>query len=206
MSEKLPLRKAVNARFENERLDTAQLAALRAMQSGDASHDAGRRRWMAAGVAALVMAVVVGAFQVFDGRRVLSGERLLASIAEEVAANHLKLKPLEVEGSDLATVLDYFTMVDFQPVASPRLGREDETLLGGRYCSIQGVSAAQLRYESPDGSVSTWYEGTLPDESLASVPDVTAGATPARFNIRGMDVAVWREHGLVFAEARTAGQ
>lgn len=206
MSQKLPLRKAVNARFQRERLDADRLAALRAMQSGAGQRDAGRRRWLAAGVAALVVAVVAGTFQALDRQRSGSGERLLVAIAEEVAANHLKLKPLEVEGTDLATVLDYFTMVDFQPVASPRLGRENETLLGGRYCSIQGVTAAQLRYESPDGRLSTWYEGTLPEESLASLPDVTAGASPARFNIRGMDVAIWREHGLVFAEARTAGE
>ena len=109
-----------------------------------------------------------------------SDNRLLVAIAAEVAANHLKLEPLQVEGAELAPVLAYFTELDFQPVTGPRPVARGATLLGGRYCTIQGVTAAQLRYRAPDGTLSTWYEGTLPPRQLAALPDIGTGGKPAR--------------------------
>jgi hypothetical protein len=85
------------------------------------------------------------------------------------------------------------------------MGRPSRPLLGGRYCTIQGITAAQLRYRAPDGTLSTWYEGTLPPRQLAAVPDLSAGGRPSRHLVRGIDVSIWQEHGLVFAEARPAG-
>ena len=132
---------------------------------------------------------------------------LLQSIAEEVADNHLKLKPLEVQGDDLPSVLGYFTNLDFQLLASPRItANSGDRLLGGRYCTIQGIDAAQLRVAASDGTLSTWYEATLPADELKRIPDWDAGGQPAEFVVRGVDIRIWQENGIVFAEAKAAGQ
>ena len=164
-----------------------------------------RGSWLLAGGLAALILTFVSFFYTAQWYRAGSENRLLVTIAEEVAENHLKLKPLEIENAELDTVLSYFTALDFQLIPSPRLGEGGQTLLGGRYCSIQGIAAAQLRYQDANGTLSTWYEATLPPHSLAAVPDVSAGEKPSRFLVRGVDILLWREHGLVFAEARPAG-
>jgi hypothetical protein len=104
-------------------------------------------------------------------------------------------------------VLGYFTDLDFQLLASPRItANSGDRLLGGRYCTIQGIDAAQLRVAASDGTLSTWYEATLPADELKRIPDIDAGERPAEFVVRGVDIRIWQENGIVFAEAKAAGQ
>ncbi len=205
MNEKQPLKNAIQDRFDEIRLDEEQLATLRRPVYHAPAGRPVRGSWLLAGGLFAAALTLISFFYTAQWYRAGSDNRLLVAIAEEVAANHLKLKPLEVVGTELRPVLAYFTELDFQPVTSPRLGGRGETLLGGRYCTIQGVTAAQLRYRAPDGTLSSWYEGTLPPRQLAAIPDVGAGQRPARHLVRGIDVSIWQEHGLVFAEARPAG-
>ena len=128
---------------------------------------------------------------------------LLKAIAVEVANNHLKLKPLEIESRSLNEVLSYFDRLEFQLLESSRITENaGDQLLGGRYCSIQGIDAAQLRVASADGELSTWYEATLPAEKLEQIPDINQGEIPAEYAIKGLRVRIWREQGVVFARAR----
>ena len=204
-----PLKQAVRDRFEAIELSEAQLDELGAqLQQAERETPAKTPAWrQAAAVAAAISLLVVGGFvgnQAWQSHQDLI---LLQAIAEEVADNHLKLKPLEVESSDLPSVLGYFENLDFQLLASPRItGNAGDRLLGGRYCSIQGIDAAQLRVVASDGTLSTWYEATLPADKLKRVPDLDAGERPAEFVMRGVDIRIWEESGLVFAEAKAAGQ
>ena len=128
-----------------------------------------RASWLLAGGLFAAVLTLISFFYTAQWYRAGSDNRLLVAIAAEVAANHLKLEPLQVEGAELAPVLAYFTELDFQPVTGPRPVARGATLLGGRYCTIQGVTAAQLRYRAPDGTLSTWYEGTLTGLPLTSI-------------------------------------
>ena len=202
-----PLKQAVRDRFEDIELSGAQLDELGAqLQQAERETPAKMPAWRQAAVAAIVLLIVGGvvgnqAWQSHQDRV------LLKAIAEEVADNHLKLKPLEVESGDLPSVLGYFEDLDFQLLASPRItGNDGDRLLGGRYCSIQGIDAAQLRVVAQDGTLSTWYEATLPDDKLRRIPDIDAGERAARFVVRGVDIRIWEESGLVFAEAKAAAQ
>jgi hypothetical protein len=166
-----------------------------------------RASWLLAGGLFAATLTLISFFYTAQWYRAGAENRLLVAIAEEIAASHLEPRPREVEGPTLDAVLAYFTELDFQPVSSPRLGGPGDTLLGGRYCSIQGVSAVQLQYRSPEGTVSTWYEGTMAAHQLAALPDVDAGARPFRHLVRGVDVSIWQANGLLFAAAgaRAAG-
>ncbi|GAA5216078.1 hypothetical protein ACFSJ3_09970 [Corallincola platygyrae] len=124
---------------------------------------------------------------------------LAQQIADEVVANHIKLKPLEVVSSEMGQVKRYFTELSFNPFSSQRLLGSWQ-LEGGRYCSIQGIDAAQLRYTDSQGQLHTQYQ--VPDsprwlEAFASDEGAGGGVT-TRFSA-GYRVAMWREKGVLFA-------
>jgi len=198
-----PLKKSIRDKFKDVELSDTQLDELTTrLQEGTARE---RPRWLRpAGAAAVVILALAGVLapQLYRSHQ---SQVLLESIAQEVADNHLKLKPLEVESSDLRNVLGYFQDLDFQLLASPTIaGNPGDRLLGGRYCSIQGIDAAQIRVASAVGTLSTWYEATLPDDKLRLVPELIEGNRPGEFVIRGVEIRIWRESGIVFAEAREA--
>lgn len=204
-----PLKQAVRDRFEDIELSAAQLDELGArLRLAERDKPAKTPAWrQAPAVAVAIVLLVVGGFVGNQAWQSHQDRVLLQAIAGEVADNHLKLKPLEVEGSDLPGVLGYFQNLDFQLLASPRItANAGDRLLGGRYCSIQGIDAAQLRVLADDGTLSTWYEATLPADKLRRIPDLDAGEKPAEFVVRGVDIRIWEESGVVFAEAKAAGQ
>ena len=203
-----PMKQAIRDRFEDIELSKEQLDELAARFTAEDPAPAKMPAWLRApAVAAAMIVLAIGGLfstQVYQSHQ---DQVLLQSIAEEVADNHLKLKPLEVQSDDLPSVLGYFTDLDFQLLASPRItANSGDRLLGGRYCTIQGIDAAQLRVAASDGTLSTWYEATLPADELKRIPDIDAGERPAEFVVRGVDIRIWQENGIVFAEAKAAGQ
>lgn len=198
-----PLKNTVREKFAEVELSSAQLDALGSLVQADESP--ARAWWRSPAVAAAVVLVAVAGLFSIQQYESFRAQRLLESIAVEVADNHLKLKPLEIENPDLRQVLGYFEGLDFQLQASPRItANPGDRLLGGRYCTIQGIDAAQLRVVAADGALSTWYEATLPAERLRLVPNLGDGESPAEFLVRGVDIHIWQEHGIVFAEAKEA--
>ena len=199
------LKNAVRERFDAQSLAPAQLEALQATMAG---HDTVEPRrpartmvYALAVSAVLPLASLVG-FQAYDQYRT---NALVQAIAVEIADNHLKLKPLEVEAADFDVVRNYFDRLDFRLVAEPAIaGAPGDRLLGGRYCTIQGSDAAQLRVATADGGLTTWYEAVLPPGQLKRLPAIDEGDAAAVIEIKGLRVRLWREHGIVFAEARPA--
>jgi hypothetical protein len=152
---------------------------------------------------AAAVILTIGVFLANQMVQEYKAHALLEAIAVEVVDNHLKLKPLEVESGSLRDVLGYFDRLEFQLLESPRIaGNAGDQLLGGRYCSIQGIDAAQLRVASADGELSTWYEAILPAEKLEKIPDMDDGDEPSVFVVKGLQVRIWQEQGIVFAQAR----
>ncbi|WP_394204292.1 hypothetical protein [Shewanella waksmanii] len=130
----------------------------------------------------------------------LSGPRssgLAWEIANEVAVNHIKMKPLEIEAQALPPLQRYFTELDFAVTASQRVSA---TLLGGRYCSIQGESAAQLRYQQVDGQIVTLYEVPFEPQRHQQIPQLALGEPPMSLQVRGIAVLLWVEKGLLMAQ------
>ncbi len=126
-----------------------------------------------------------------------------ARIGAEVAKNHIKLKPLEVQSSDLAVVRKYFTELDFTPIESALIKPLDKTLLGGRYCSIQGVTAAQLRLkDNKTGQIQSLYETIYTPDVFKNLPKLEEGKAPITVYSGGLEVDIWVEKGILFALTR----
>jgi hypothetical protein len=222
------LREALRQRIERDRLSEERLAALEALQAQaerpvsaptptfaptptPTQHQPWRnRRWaLAALPLGLVLIAGLWWWQAPPGE--LSEANRLAQIADEVAGQHLHLKPLEVEAADLDQVRRYLNQLDFRPLASDAPALADLNLQGGRYCSIQGIPAAQLRLR-PDASqgeasgedvgVQTLYQARYDPEHHGPLPDRDRGEAPVRLRARGLTVLLWVEAGVVFALVR----
>ncbi|WP_299809540.1 hypothetical protein [uncultured Shewanella sp.] len=121
-------------------------------------------------------------------------------IAVEVAKNHIKMKPLEVQTAELSQLRDYFTELDFTLVSSSRIG-EAKQMIGGRYCSIQGLTAAQIRFV--DKQPLTLYQVQYDKTLYGELPRVDLGQKPVELVERGVAVSIWVEKGLLMATAHS---
>lgn len=127
-------------------------------------------------------------------------------IADEVARNHVKMKPLEVQTEQLSQLREYFTQLDFTPVSSSFLANTnngDSKMLGGRYCSIQGLTAAQIRFSQKDKQPITLYEVQYDSNLYGEQPILERGDKPTKLVVRGVAVSIWVEKGLLMAIARS---
>ncbi len=210
---KKPLKQAVQEQINSISLDEQQLEKLMQMQADAAvstEHTISDRRsrntsryWF---MAALAMVLVLTLSLVLVSNRMLPLEpehteisySMIQKIANEVAGNHLKMKPMEVTATRIDEVQRYFTQLDFLPQQSQQLASlTQNNLAGGRYCSIQGSTAAQLRYRDKDGGYVTLFETHYTPELFKQLPDVGKEESPIVTYARGIKVTMWVEHGLL---------
>jgi len=115
--------------------------------------------------------------------------------AAEVAANHQKQLAVEYLAPDVSLLRKQMSKLDFSITLPRRFQDGSHQLLGGRYCSVRGQIAAQLRLADAHGQACTLYE-VRPVDALASVK---AG----RYEIDGCEVELWKENGLMMVLARS---
>jgi hypothetical protein len=196
---KTPLNEALRAHVESQQLDKIQLQELLDLQQQ--RHPANRRityrGWLAVAASSLLIALVVGLLQV---NPVGFQQDLVAEIAAEVVDNHLHMKPLEIEGNELASIGAYFDRLDFQPIESRYLTDIGLDLLGGRYCSLQSITAAQLRFKSlGSGKLHTLYQVGYDPAVFKALPNLDEGDQPISVFNKGVKVTIWVEKGVLLA-------
>ncbi len=190
---------AVLEQVQAHALSDAQVDELMALQrdvlEGPERPTWRRRAALLAASAALLLAVLAW----WPGALVEQPDSGTA-IAHEVVENHLKLKPLDIQTGSMKELQAYFTQLDFRPAIPtlPSTGPDParNALLGGRYCSVKGVTAAQLRY-SDAGGLSTLYEVPYDPAVFGPVPRLDAGESPRQIDARGLLVSLWVEKGLL---------
>ncbi len=128
-----------------------------------------------------------------------SQQEMIYAIAQEVSYNHLKFKPLEVANNNLTRVTGYFKKLDFNPLASSQVAALSSRLIGGRYCSIKGNIAAQLRMRDEKGAISTLFESRFNVDDFDFLPRLEDQQAPVKVHVDGQQVSLWVEKGLVMA-------
>lgn len=195
---KYSLKESVNKQMNSIQLSTDQLSKLNALQSSVEKQRHSFLWWHSmVGVAAMVMLTVL-----FLPDRVINRDSglMINEIAVEVVKNHLNQKPLEVNGNQLSNIKDYFIRLDFAPVESEFLQSKDISLMGGRYCSLQGITAAQLRFKSiSEEGTNTLYQVGYDPEIFKLLPDFDNGEAPITVYSKGIKVTIWVEKGVLFA-------
>ena len=193
------LKKLVQHQCDQIRLSDEQLSALEELMIQSAEKDGRpqRRFHLTVALAALVFVAAVTAIMVmqFPGKNIADMPQM---IAKEVVKNHLKLKPMEVTTGSISEVRRYFSRLDFMPIESRLLVSTDLQLIGGRYCSIQGVTAAQLRLQQGE-NLQTLYQTEYLPEVFGDLPRLDKGEQPLSVYSRGIRVEIWVEKDLLFA-------
>lgn len=196
---KTPLNEALRAHTESQQLNETQLQELHDLQQQYQPADDSRkhRGWFVAAAASLLIVLVAGLVQRYP---VSTQQDLVAEIAAEVVGNHLHMKPLEIEGREIASIRSYFTRLDFEPLESRYLVDTGLDLLGGRYCSLQGVTAAQLRFKNlGSDNLHTLYQVGYDPAIFKALPNTDEGEQPISVFSKGVKVTIWTEKGLLLA-------
>lgn len=114
-------------------------------------------------------------------------------IMNEVVMNHLKNMPSEISTSDVSVAENGLTKLDFSLISA--VSTKDLKLVGARYCSILGKTAAQLSYRDYKGRRFTVYQVPLQKEFKNEVGRLRTSV------IKGVNVVLYAEDGLLIAKA-----
>ena len=198
---KAPLKQGVHKHFDRQRLSRAQLDRLESLMQVSEKRTGARRLplrltgWSVAAAAVAILTVTI-----LFPPSLLDEVPVTQRIALEVARNHIRLKPLDVETDSMDAIRSYFTDLDFMPVQSSLLSNSNLAMLGGRYCSIQSLPAAQLRLMQPrSNGLKTLYQTEYRREVFGPLPVLEKGETPVTEHVKGITVRIWVEKGLLFA-------
>lgn len=206
-NEPLPLKAAIKNAIESNTLDDHHLRKLLELQENSLeqsnsqfkmlpSHLSNRARKIASASAMFTLTIILILWM-------NTTPDYTQQIAREVSKNHLNLKPLDVQVQSMKGIRQYFTQLDFLPVKSAVLEKlflRDGHLLGGRYCSIKGVTAAQLRYEGFSSDklgphIMTLYQVPYDPDIYGEMP--LEKDMPKVITVRGLQVSLWVEKGLL---------
>ncbi len=209
--EQKPLREVLRAQFHDERLDSAQLDALRARMSAaapaesrrggasaDGSAQPGRRRLFA--VAASVAATATIGYWGLFGLRAFRDTSNIDVLADEIAYNHLFDKPLDVSSNSLDTLREAFAGVGFMLQEIPFELPSGVELIGARHCSIASVPAVMLRYRAGE-SVIGICQARFDPARHRGVPDMRVASAPVTAVARGLKVSLCHDRGVLMAMA-----
>jgi len=191
--------KNVMRNFVAERsLSEKQLESLLRLQKSGIEKESPRSttqyRWIAV---AAILFISIGNVFYFTSSPQLALEQRIGS---EVAKNHINLKPLEIQTSSVQEIRQFLTKLDFLPIESVLLKGSTKYLIGGRYCSIQGVRAAQLRLkDSKTGQIQSLYQTVYDKKVFSDLPELKEGQKPVTVYSKGLAVDIWVEKGLLFA-------
>ncbi len=207
-SAKKPLREALREQFQEQRLDSAQLDALRARLDAAAASAAvmgpaparqpERRRFLAL-AASVTAAGAVGYWGLF-GLTAFRNTSNLQTLADEIAYNHLYDKPLDVASASLGELREAFAGVGFLLQEVPFELPAGAELFGARHCSIASVPAVMLRYRVGTDVVGV-CQARFDPARHRGVPDMQVAAAPATAMARGLKVSLCHDRGVLMAMA-----
>ena len=188
------LKHIVREHIEEKSLSDIQLNSLMALQKKQNKKSIIQTRWLA--VAAVLLLAVSNVFYFGSSSNLKLDQR----IGSEVVKNHINLKPLEIQTSSIREIGQFLTELDFVPVESSLLKGSTKSLIGGRYCSIQGVTAAQLRLkDSKSGQIQSLYQTVYDEKKFPGLPLLKENQKPVTVYSKGLAVDIWVEKGILFA-------
>jgi len=195
---KQPLKNSITHHLNNKALSNQQLKQLQALQVKPSKKTYSSYFKLATMASALLLSFILSFYYIQSvGFSTLSIEQ---RIAEEVAKNHLKLKPLEIKSNTLQGLSSYFKQLNFSPVNPNSISLSKQNLLGGRYCSIQGVTALQLRMiNKKTNKVQTLYETEYDKLVFKHFPEMSKSGEPVTVYVKGMKIDMWVEKDILFA-------
>ena len=185
----MTLRKALREHYESKSLSpearTRLVALARSETLASGRTRAGRAvRWL---VPAAVAATIVIAIALIQGWTRPSDAETLG---EEIARNHARDLDPEFHTTSYEELARRMSRLDFEVRPAARLADRGCRLVGGRYCSLGGRIAAQLRVVDAGGQRLTLYV-------VRAVHSIEDG----RRRHDGVSVETWQEGDLIYGLA-----
>ncbi len=192
---------AVRSHYAEQAPDAATLRRLRrAVRAAAPAPGPGtRRRPSRMAVAAVSLALLVPVTLLWGLLFVPRPDAgLVRLVTEEIALNHRKRLRVEWPAGRVEELAGQMPKLDFAPRWPAALNDSGWELSGGRYCSVGGRIAAQLRLHAEgSGDEATLYAFRAA-EPFAELAD-------GERSVDGTRVRLWREGGLIFGLATERG-
>ncbi|BCL73608.1 hypothetical protein [Vibrio nigripulchritudo] len=178
------LKQGVKQFYKSQHLSEDQLEAMLHKTSTPKS----TLPWQRVAIAAMLL-IAVSLFFLFPTRN------HYLDISSEIAYNHNSQMQMEVMTSSLSGIRTYLNRLDFSLTSSQHLPTSQWQVIGGRYCSIEGKLAAQIKVKHLEtNEIYTLYQARLPDSLDSGVKRYTT-------DIDGVNVTLWEENGLLMGLA-----
>ncbi len=192
----------LNDYFEKNSLDTKEIAQFMELQKNYKrirGNEYQRRPWGKIAVyCASLLLVGLGSFNLYERFNIPIEQQ----IAFEIANNHrkdLSNKNWDAHGDTIHLVGEKLQNLGFKPQPSSQINSLN--IKSGKYCSVLGKLAAQLRYvNNSNGKVYTVYQAPVPPSLLKD------RFTSYAKTIDGVRVKLWTEKGLLYGVAEGEGR
>ncbi|MFW5432175.1 MAG: hypothetical protein ACKE5Q_05260 [Methylophilaceae bacterium] len=200
MSDHIPLKESLKNMLESEALTASELLDLQRLQQRTSQpKKALSTHWFySLGGLAAGLLIMMFAFPLFTN---LSND-VQQRIAYEVLTNHLHVKPLDVSTNSMSTVQAYMDRLNFNPTLSKNLPAKQAKLIGARYCTLQGVIAAQIKLKLPSGEIMTYYEAAYDPKRFGKLPKAEDNEKPLLITKDNFTMRMWQESNLVMVTAQ----
>ncbi len=116
-------------------------------------------------------------------------------VAREISVNHNKQLDVEYTADTFSALKPQMGKLDFEIIAPKRMAQTKYHVVGGRYCTINGQIAAQIKLKDPNGKIMTLYQTRI-SAALNAIPE-------QKTTIDGVQVQQWQENGLFFGLAQS---
>jgi hypothetical protein len=121
---------------------------------------------------------------------------LTERVIDEIAYNHRQEMPVEVAANTMSAIGQYLDRLSFSLISPRALTDNGWQILGGRYCSINGKLAAQLKVKNiAEDKVYTLYQASAEGDLVQTGISMKSGM------VDGVDVSIWQEQGLLLGLA-----
>jgi len=197
MSKLKPTRKAFADFLQEPTLGAEQLSALHGRGKHSLKSSLGWRASAAAVVFSL--SVFVASYSLYS---INQSHALEQRIVREVLTNHLKIQPLDLSTDSMPKMQQHFDRLDFSPFVASLDDFNLLRLLGGRYCTLQGAIALQVRLAGPSGATATYYQARYQESLYGALPNIDDGQRPHVMYENGFELKIWRQKGVVGVLAR----
>ena len=102
---------------------------------------------------------------------------------------------MEIKSNSLNEIASYLSRLDYPLIHSARLPQDNWEMIGGRYCSLKGQFAAQLKLRNKENQKNyTLYQIEKP-HGIKNIADIKEHFA------KGVKVHLWLERGLILALA-----
>lgn len=197
MNDTDPLRQQFGELLNRQQLDEQQFARLQRKLAKPRAERPGWRAKLAAAACIGLLAVTPFFVQHYQSAPLSQiGER----ISEEVLTNHTRIYLLDIQTDSFTQLHAKLNRLDFalQETAPEEI---PVTLQGARYCTLQGVLATQLIYQTAKGQRLTQYQTLYDRERFGPLPSSRNQAWQTSSQASTISIRIWQQNGVLIAEA-----